>query len=81
MAEQAWWRYGRELNARRTRFQSTRCQITAYTLGAMAYLSDMVGLGDEDLTNGASTPDWGWLVSWAAAGTAAAISRVAVWTN
>ena len=81
LAEQAWWRYGRELNARRTRFQSSRSQITAYTLGAMAYLSDMVGLGDEDLTNGASTPDWSWLISWAAAGTAAAIPRVAVWTN
>ena len=52
LAEQAWWRYGRELNARRTRFQSTRSQITAYTFGAMAYLSDMVGLGDEDLNIG-----------------------------
>ena len=52
LAEQAWWRYGRELNARRTRFQSSRSQITAYTLGAMAYLSDMVGLGDEDLNIG-----------------------------
>ena len=52
LAEQAWWRYGRELNARRSRFQGTRSQLTAYTFGAMAYLSDMVGLGDEDLKIG-----------------------------
>lgn len=52
LAERAWWRYGRELNQRRTRFHSTRSQIAAYTFGAMAYLSDMVGLGDEDLSIG-----------------------------
>lgn len=52
LAERAWWRYGRELDARRAAFHSTRSQIAAYTFGAMAYLSDMVGLGDEDLNIG-----------------------------
>ncbi len=50
LAEQAWWRYGRELHKRRSSFFSTRSQIAAYTFGAMQYLGELVGLGDEDLT-------------------------------
>jgi hypothetical protein len=50
LAEQAWWRYGKELHRRRTAFESTRSKIAAYTFGTMAYLSDIVGLGDEDLS-------------------------------
>lgn len=49
LAEQAWWRYGSELNRRRTSFESARSKLAAYTFGTMAYLSDLVGLGDEDL--------------------------------
>ena len=50
LAERAWWRYGRELHRRRSRFHGTRSRLTAYTFGAMAYLSDVVGLGDDDLS-------------------------------
>lgn len=50
LAEQSWWRYGRELHARRSSFFSTRSQIAAYTFGAMHYLGELVGLGDEDLS-------------------------------
>ena len=52
LAERAWWRYGRELDRRRSRFQSAGSRFTAYTFGAMAYLSDVVGLGDDDLRIG-----------------------------
>ena len=52
LAERAWWRYGRELHRRRSRFHSARSRLTAYTFGAMAYLSDAVGLGDDDLSIG-----------------------------
>lgn len=50
LAEQAWWRYGRELRRRRDAYESRRSRITAYTLGAMAYVGDLVGLGDGELT-------------------------------
>ncbi len=49
LAERAWWRYGRELDRRRSWFHSAGSRFTAYTFGAMAYLSDVVGLGDDDL--------------------------------
>jgi hypothetical protein len=52
LAERAWWRYGRELHERRSRFHGARSQLTAYTFGAMAYLSDVMGLGDDDLSIG-----------------------------
>ena len=52
LAERAWWRYGRELHRRRSRFHSARSRLTAYTFGALAYLSDVVGLGEEDLSIG-----------------------------
>jgi hypothetical protein len=50
LAEQAWWRYGRELRKRRASYDSTRSRVTAYTFGAMAYLGDLVGLGDGDVS-------------------------------
>ena len=52
LAERACWRYGRELHRRRSRFHGARSRLTAYTFGAMAYLSDVVGLGDDDLSIG-----------------------------
>jgi len=52
LAERAWWRYGRELHRRRSRFHSARSRLATYTYGAMAYLSEVVGLGDDDLSIG-----------------------------
>ena len=52
LAERAWWRYGRELHQRRSQFHGARSRLAAYTFGAMAYLSDVVGLGDDDLNIG-----------------------------
>lgn len=50
LVEQAWWRYGRELRRRKDSFESPRSRVTAYTYGAMAFLADLVGLGDEDVS-------------------------------
>lgn len=50
LAEQAWWRYGRELARRRLRFESPRSRVTAYTFGALHLLGRAVGLHDEELT-------------------------------
>lgn len=50
LAEQAWWRYGRELRKRRASFESRRSKVTAYTFGALQYVGEMIGLADEDLS-------------------------------
>lgn len=50
LAEQAWWRYGRELARRKVSFESPRSRLTAYTFGALHLLGRVVGLHDEDLT-------------------------------
>ena len=52
LTERAWWRYGRELHQRRSRFHGAQSRLTAYTFGAMAYVSDVIGLGDDDLSIG-----------------------------
>lgn len=49
LAEQAWWRYGRELRRRKASYESRRSKITAYTYGAMQYLGDLVGFSDGDV--------------------------------
>lgn len=46
LAEQAWWRYGRELRRRRRAFESAGSKLTALTYGAVAYLSEAVGFSD-----------------------------------
>lgn len=50
LAEQAWWRYGRELRKRRASFQSRRSKVAAYTFGAMQYLGELVGVSDGDVS-------------------------------
>ncbi len=50
LTEQAWWRYGRELRKRRAAFESPRSRFTAYTFGAMAWLADLVGVADDDVS-------------------------------
>lgn len=50
LAEQAWWRYGRELRKRRASYDSPRSRVTAYTFGAMAWVGDLIGLGDADFS-------------------------------
>ena len=50
LAEQAWWRYGRELHRRRRAFRSPASRFTAYAYGALAYVGEALGLGDEDLS-------------------------------
>jgi len=52
LAEQSWWRYGQELHRRKSHFESARSRLAAYTYGTMAYLSDLVGLTDEELSIG-----------------------------
>lgn len=49
LAEQAWWRYGRELRRRRASFESTGSKVTAATFGAMAYAGDALGVLDAGL--------------------------------
>ncbi len=50
LVEQAWWRYGRELRRRKSSYESKRSKVTAYTFGAMAYVSEMIGLTDLDVS-------------------------------
>lgn len=49
LVEQAWWRYGRELRKRKASFDSTTSRLTAYTFGAMAFVGEVMGLGDPDV--------------------------------
>lgn len=49
LVEQAWWRYGRELEKRKASFESRRSKVTAYTFGAMQYVSEMIGFSDGDV--------------------------------
>jgi len=49
LAEQAWWRYGRELRRRKAAFESSRSKVAAATFGALAWVGDALGFGDEDL--------------------------------
>jgi hypothetical protein len=48
--ERAAWRYGRELRRRKSAFESRSSRIAAYTLGAMQYLGEAMGLADPDLS-------------------------------
>ena len=50
LAEQAWWRYGRELERRQASYDSARARMTAYAIGAVAYVGDLIGLGEGDLS-------------------------------
>jgi hypothetical protein len=50
LVEQAWWRYGKELRNRKASFESRRSKVTAYTFGALQFVGDLIGIGDEDLS-------------------------------
>ena len=50
LAEQAWWRYGRQLRRRRAQFESPGARISAVAYGAVAYIGDAVGVMDVDIT-------------------------------
>lgn len=50
LAEQAWWRYGRELRKRKLSYESKRSRVAAYTLGAMQYVGGLIGFADEDFS-------------------------------
>ena len=49
LAEQAWWRYGKELRRRKASFESVRSKVTVATFGAMAYVGDVLGFTDWDM--------------------------------
>jgi len=46
LAEEAWWRYGRELRRRRLQFQRRESSIGAWSLAALASISEAIGLTD-----------------------------------
>jgi hypothetical protein len=50
LAEQAWWRYGRELRKRKASIESRRSKVTAYTFGAMQLFGEVIGFADEDFS-------------------------------
>ena len=56
LAEQAWWRYGRELRRRHASFNSTRSKVTAATYGALAFLGDALGLSEDVSIDWKDTP-------------------------
>ena len=50
LGERAAWRYGRELRRRKSAFESRRSRIAAYTLGAMQYVGEAMGLAEPELS-------------------------------
>jgi hypothetical protein len=49
LAEQAWWRFGRELRSRKASFDSAGARLTAYTYGAMAFVGEVIGLAEPEV--------------------------------
>lgn len=49
LVERAWWRYGRELQRRKRTFEGATSRITAYTLGAVRLVGEVLGLADPDV--------------------------------
>ncbi len=48
LVEEAWWRYGRELQRRRETFESSYSRISAFTIAAFASLGETLGVTDFD---------------------------------
>ncbi len=48
-AEEAWWRYGRELIRRRRAFERRESRISAYSYAAIASISEAIGLTDRGI--------------------------------
>ena len=49
LAEQSWWRYGRELRRRKALVNSTGSRVATYTYGAVAWVGEALGLADDDV--------------------------------
>lgn len=49
LTEQAWWRYGKELQRRKRSFESATSRLTAYTFGAMQLVGEVMGMADRDV--------------------------------
>lgn len=49
LAEAAWWRYGKELRSRRTNYERPGKRLAGYAFGAVALLTDGLGLADLSL--------------------------------
>ncbi len=49
LAEQAWWRYGRELSKRKASYESVTSKVTTATLGTVAFVGSQLGLTDDDV--------------------------------
>ena len=46
LAEEAWWRYGRELRKRHATYNSRGSRLSAYSFAALAAVSESIGLTD-----------------------------------
>ncbi|NNM33908.1 MAG: hypothetical protein HKO53_12615 [Gemmatimonadetes bacterium] len=49
LAEAAWWRYGKELQSRRNNYERPGKRIAGYAFGAVALITDGLGLADLSL--------------------------------
>lgn len=49
LAEQSWWRYGRELRRRKQLFEGAASRVTAYTFGALHLMGEVIGFADPDI--------------------------------
>ena len=49
LAEEAWWRYGKELRSRRHNYERPGKRLAGYAFGAVALLTDGLGLADLSL--------------------------------
>ena len=49
LAEESWWRYGRELRRRRSEYERRESRWSAYSMAALATVSEALGLTDRGL--------------------------------
>ncbi len=76
LEERSWWRYGREFLRRRASYKSPKSLLTAYAYGAMAYLSESVGLNDHHMSIRWDDTLTSYVLRWRRFGWAAWFGRV-----
>lgn len=76
LEERSWWRYGREFLRRRASYKSPKSLLTAYAYGAMAYLSESIGLNDHHMSIRWDDTLTSYILRWRRFGWAAWFGRV-----
>lgn len=71
LAEEAWWRFGRELRRRRATLSRRATRVSAYLFGALNWTADLLGIADPDVTIDWSDAPVADVVRWRRFGVAA----------